>query len=93
MVLYRGGARAFCTIAQRRHVARRVEDVFCGGSGKAPLSNAGRLGALYWASGGQGWQLKRYLRDTRPAPWAAMAGLHGAGASATGHSELALADA
>lgn len=55
MVLHRGGTRAFCTIAQRRHVARRVEDVFCGGSGKALLSNAGRLGALYWASGGQGW--------------------------------------
>lgn len=79
-----GGARAFCTIAQRRHVRRdALKDVFCGGSDKT----------LYWASGGQGWQLKQYLRDTRPGRWTAMVGLHGSGAPATGHSELALADA
>lgn len=83
----------FVTIEQRRHVARRVEDVFCGGSGKAPLSRARRLGALHWATGGQGWQLEQYPRGTRPGPWAAKVGLHGCGAPAAAGSELALADA
>lgn len=41
MVYNVGGARAFCTIAQRHHVRRdALKDVFCGGSGKTPLSNA-----------------------------------------------------